>query len=295
MSMLHSSSHYQVEVVLPSSASSPSRSLDVSSNNVLLKFDTDQTTILQLKQTLNISSGELIFQGGKRLKDGDKVPFDSNRKAKCRLMGKLSTLPATHTKATQGTVGNEGTIEANRNLEIADFVPSETRTTMAAVPDLKEATVNYILIKGPEADRVTRFALSKGLTYKELKQLFVSTAQDPTIVVARSIRFIGKGGKEPADYELLPETGLVTLRALRTERGHSEVEKLQEMANIKDKIEVAEREVGKIVNRLYDPETCLLESRRIQTELEDSIGWLDDKSSDLKDRAQAVINRLRRL
>jgi hypothetical protein len=247
--------------------------------------------VAALKTALNIHSGDLIFPGGKKLKGEDPVPFHPEcLSVKVRLFG--GSL-----RSSDGSSSQQASIE--QVAQTKEYSLPVVKTTSSDAPPQSSVTVDVesessiAVIKGLSIHGETRLILKAGMTYGDLKRALVAQS-GCEVSQPRSVKFIAKGGRTPADDEVVPiHKEPLNLRAMRTERGHDELAKKVEIADIAKRIEKAEKDVAQLRGRLFDAETTLLEARRIKHETEDAIAWLkDNKSHDLLDRAANVLAKL---
>lgn len=269
--------------------------VEISSQGSTRVFDLQvkPSSVDELRKAINIQSGDLIFPGGKKLKAEDTVPFDASQKVKIRLFGGGGLIPET-TAATPSTKVNIDSVHANKSA--SDGSICNSKDSVGAQRSAEESGP-WAIVKGLSVSGETRICVNEDMTYADLKLALVSQSgfevSDP-----RGVKLIGKGGKVPNDSDTLSAKADVNLRALRTERGHVEMEKKIELSDIIKRVEEAEKGIMQLNGRLFDPQTAILESRRFRHELEDSISWLQENStklspvSDLVHRAKAALENL---
>ena len=255
-------------------------------------LDGKPSNVNALRAALNLTGGELIFPGGKKLKGEDAVPFDADGLVKIRAFGqhmsmKAATPSVAATSLNKPPNEKNGTISQQNEVSRSEADDGNIQTANVGEPN--------VVIKGLSNMGEIRLHVPSSATYANVKQMLVSQ-EGCEVSEPSSIKFIGKGGKTPKDDELVPISvgGIVMLRAVRTERGHDELAKKVEVSDIIKRIEDAEKTIVQIRGRLFDPETSLLETRRIKHEMEDAISWLKNskKAMEYIERAQAILNSL---
>ena len=235
-------------------------------------------TIAQLKLKEGIQ-GDLIFTGGKKLKDSDSVPFNSDKVAKCRVFG-----------GSFASKPNQR-LEIFKNQPIESPLPQQSEKTKDHI-DADILSGEIIIIKGLKNSSDVTLEVKAETTYYEIKQLLLSRG---FITDLRSIRFLGKGGKQILDSQLVQPGSVV--RAIRTEFAHDELLKKQEIKSYLEMLETAEKAIIPILKRFGDEDTLFFEKRRIQAEIKDLIRYLeeqkiDDTVKNMKERALKILKSL---
>lgn len=270
-----------------------------SSGVVVISLPNKPANVLQLKEHIGIDkqkTAQLVFTGGKKLRDADPVPFDASGRVKCRLFG--GSIPSVLSTASSPDETSKHPKVAEPKLVAEDMRhPSDENSISSPSVPLTTTTTDlgetYVVVKGLSSNHAQEFKtpVFPDMTYLELKRVFVEQG-NCAVSDVRGVRFLGKGGKPPLDSDLVPSAGVTTLRAMRSDRGHDEIESKLEVVEIERRVDSAEKTVPMVLNRLFDAESCTLHSRRIREEMEDAIRWLDGRRADLEKRAQAVIDRL---
>ena len=277
------------------STSSFSAEVATATGTLTLDLPHKPDTVLQLKQLLGLEAqktAQLVFVGGKRLKDQDPVPFDAAGRVKCRVFGGVVVARQQFDRSGQH---GDNEIDSKQLRVEESLMNDEANQVATPTASLQLSGSNFVSIKGLTANSAeeVRLPIVEGMTFLDVKRAFVQSGKC-IVSDVRGIKFLGKGGKSPADSDLIPMIGSTVLRALRSERGHDEITSRVEVSEVAQRITEAEKLVPQILNRLLDPESCILETRRIRDEMEDAVRWLDGRSSELEKRAKEVVRKLER-
>jgi len=234
-------------------------------------------SVLDLKRQLKFS-GDLVFTGGKKLNDSEAIPYDLKGFVKCRAIGKFA-----QSVQTKERVEPKQTAEA-----LKSETGSRIETTSSDTTDSTDSVIIKGLLRAPPTE--VRIRAKPFMTFSDLKKEFVAHP-DCEVSDFRGVQFLGKGGSQPVDSDLLP-SGPMVLRAFRNERGDSEIRGKQDLIGIKDRIDKVDKNLQSILKGHVDPNRVIVETRRLKDELTDSISWLDDRDISLKERAEMLLRSI---